>query len=66
MSSKSSKTEFNNEVNNRTHKKKDFVRAIGHFVRQGKDFVMISYDFQYVRSLLSDSLKYNNLFFGYS
>jgi hypothetical protein len=51
MSSKSSKKEFNNDINNRTQNKKDFVRAIGHFVRQGKDFVMISYDFQYVRSL---------------
>ena len=34
------------------------ARAIGHFVRQGKDFVMISYDFQYVRSLLFVTMKY--------
>ena len=57
MSSKSSKKEFNNDINNRTQNKKDFVRAIGHFVRQGKDFVMISYDFPYVRSLLFVTLK---------
>jgi hypothetical protein len=50
MSSKGSTKEFNNDVNNRKQNKKEVVvlyiaRAIGHFVRQGKDFVMISYDF---------------------
>jgi hypothetical protein len=62
MSSQSSKKELNNDVNNRTQNKKEVValyiaRAIGHFVRQGKDFVMISYDFPYVRSLLFVTLK---------